>query len=101
MPKAPAGVVPSPSLRWAETPLSPRRANQGPPLSLQQPRARSQKESAPTVDDGFAATTVMSSAADLVVVSSAARLDPHGAADADGYAAWAPSAIAASAAMRC
>jgi hypothetical protein len=69
MPKAPAGVVRSPSCLFAETPRWPSQAVQGPPVASQQRPALRQRRTVPWVEERLAVTTVTSWAAEPVEAS--------------------------------
>src|SRR6266480_371429 len=68
-PKAPAGVVRSPSRFWSETPRCPSHAAQGPAAARQQPPFLRQSRSVPFVDVLRGATTVTSCVAEPVEAS--------------------------------
>ena len=78
----PAGVVPSPSRRFDESPLRPTRAGYGPPAAVQQSPLRRQIRSDADVVRARAASTVMSCDAVGCTRRSFARFDGQTAAAA-------------------
>jgi hypothetical protein len=74
IPKAPAGVVRSPSCLFAETPRWPSQAVQGPPAASQQRPALRQRRIVPWVEERLAATTVTSWAVEPVEPSRLASV---------------------------
>src|SRR5919201_6835724 len=73
-PKAPAGVVLSPSRLWSEIPRWPSQADHAPATPSQQVPDRRHSRSCPRVEDRLGATTVTSCLADRVEASSFGRL---------------------------